>query len=84
MLGERLCDITDFAIGRGVAKDIANSQFALMELDAGNVFTIIAGDRKERVPGDFWTVEKGMTISFENPYPAAAAIIRVIYFEPNP
>ena len=73
-----------FAIGRGMAKDVANLQFALMELDAGSVFTTIAGDRKERVPGDIWTVDKGTTISFENPYPAAAAIIRVIYFEPNP
>jgi hypothetical protein len=71
-----------FAIGHGQAKDVPNPSFAVMELNAGNVFTTIAGDRKERVPGDIWTVEKGTSISFENPQHAAAAIIRVIYFEP--
>ncbi len=43
--------------------------------------TAIGGERTERVPGDFWTVASGATISFENPHEHAAAIIRVTYFE---
>ncbi len=73
-----------FAIGRGTAKDIENPSFAVMELDAGSVFTTIAGERKERVPGDIWTVGRGTAITFENPQPTSAAVIRVLYFEPNP
>ena len=54
-----------FAVGQGTAKDVPNSSFAVMELHAGHVFTTVAGDRQERVPGDFWTVPKGATITFE-------------------
>src|SRR5437867_6487783 len=45
----------NFVVGRGTAKDVANPEFSVMELHAGHVFTTIAGNRQERVPGDFWT-----------------------------
>ena len=73
-----------FVVGRGIAKDVPNPAFAVMEVHAGNVFTTISGERKERVPGDIWTVDQGATITFENPHVTAAAIIGVIYFEPAP
>ncbi|HEX9367959.1 MAG TPA: hypothetical protein VF921_15115 [Vicinamibacterales bacterium] len=75
--------LRNFVVGRGVAKDIANPSFAVMELHAGHVFTTIAGDRQERVPGDFWTVDKGATITFENPEAQSAAVIRVTSFDAN-
>jgi len=73
--------LRNFAIGRGEAKEVANPDFSVMELNVGHVFTTIGGERTERVPGDFWTVASGATISFENPHEHAAAIIRVTYFE---
>ena len=76
--------LRNFAVGQATAKDVPNPSFAVMELQSGHVFTTIAGTRQERVPGDFWTVDKGATISFENPHPHSAAVIRVTYFEPNP
>ena len=76
--------LRNFVVGQGTARDVANASFALMELQAGHVFTTIAGDRQERVPGDFWTVEKGAKITFENPHPHAAAVIRVTSFEATP
>lgn len=74
--------LRSLVVGRAVAKDVENASFAIMELDAGIVFTTIAGERKERVPGDIWTVGRGQPITFENPHPASAAMIRAIYFEP--
>gem|GEM_PF-5410438 len=74
----------NFAVGEGTAKEVGNPHFAVMELLSGHLFTTTAGKREERVPGDFWTVEKGATISFENPHPHSAGIIRVLYFELNP
>jgi len=74
----------NLAIGRGEGRQMVVPFFAMMELDVGNVFTTIGGNRQERVPGDFWTVDKGTTISFDNPHEHAAAVIRVTYFEPNP
>lgn len=73
--------LRSLVVGRGVAKDVENTSFAVMELDAGIVFTTIAGQRQERVPGDIWTVARGQSITFENPHPASAALIRAIYFE---
>ncbi|HYT74731.1 MAG TPA: hypothetical protein VEL79_08285 [Vicinamibacterales bacterium] len=73
--------VRNFVVGRGVAKDIANPAFAVMELHVGHVFTTVAGDRQERVPGDFWTVDKNATITFENPDAQSAAIIRVTSFD---
>jgi hypothetical protein len=55
-----------------------------MELQSGHVFTTIGANREERVPGDFWTVEKGVTITFDNPDALSAAVIRVTFFEVNP
>ncbi|HYT68949.1 MAG TPA: hypothetical protein VEL51_21170 [Vicinamibacterales bacterium] len=75
--------LRNFVVGRGTAKDVANPEFSVMELRAGHVFTTIAGDRQERVPGDFWTVDKGATITFENPEPHSAAVIRVTSFGTN-
>jgi hypothetical protein len=74
----------NFAVGEGKAKEVPNPSFAVMELLSGHLFTTVGGNRQERVPGDFWTVEKGATISFENPHPHSAGVIRVLYFEPNP
>jgi hypothetical protein len=76
--------VRNYVVGQGSAKDIPNSSFAVMELQAGHIFTTVAGDRQERVPGDFWTVEKGGRITFENPHPNAAGVIRVTSFEPVP
>jgi hypothetical protein len=76
--------LRNLVVGQGTAKDVANSSFAVMELQAGHVVTTIAGDRQERVPGDFWTVAKGANITFENPHPNAAAIIRVTSVEATP
>ena len=75
--------LRNFVVGRGTAKDVATPEFSVMELHAGHVFTTIAGDRQERVPGDFWTVDKGATITFDNPDPHAAAVIRVTAFATN-
>lgn len=72
--------LRNFAIGHGQARAVPNDDFSIMELNSGHVFTTIAGDRKERVPGDFWSVQKGQAISLENPQDQAAAIIRVTYF----
>jgi len=76
--------LRNFVVGQGTAKDVPNPSFAVMELQSGHVLTTVGGDRQERVPGDFWTVPKGATISFENPHPHSAAVIRVTYFEANP
>ena len=76
--------LRNFTVGRGTARDIINPNFSVMELQSGHVFTTIAGTRQERVPGDFWTVDKGTSITFENPDANSAAIIRVTYFEANP
>jgi hypothetical protein len=76
--------VRNFVVGHGTAKDITNSSFAVMELHSGHVFTTIAANRQEHVPGDFWTVDKGATITFENPEAHSAAVIRVTYFEGNP
>ena len=76
--------LRNFAVGQGTAKDVPNPSFAVMELHSGHVFTTIGGDRQERVPGDFWTVPKGAAITFENPHPHSAAVIRVTYFETTP
>ena len=76
--------LRNFVVGRGTAKDVANPSFAVMELQSGHVFTIVTGSRQERVPGDFWTVDKGATITFENPDAHSAAVVRVTYFEANP
>ena len=73
--------LRNFVVGQGTAKDVANPNFAVMELQSGHAFTTIAGDRRERVPGDFWVVDKGATITFENPEVNSAAVIRVTYFE---
>jgi hypothetical protein len=75
--------LRNFVVGRGVAKDIPTAGFAVMELHVGHVFTTIAGDRQERVPGDFWTVDQGATITFENPEAQSAAVIRVMSFDAN-
>jgi len=75
--------LRNLVVGRGIAKDVANPTFAVMELHAGHVFTTLAGDRQERVPGDFWTVDKGATITFENPEAQSAAVIRVTSFDAN-
>src|SRR5262249_6223822 len=75
--------LRNFVVGQGTAKDIANPSFAVMELQSGHVFTTVAGNRQERVPGDFWTVDKGATITFENSDVHSAAVIRVTYFEGN-
>jgi hypothetical protein len=77
-------EVRNFAVGQGTAKDVPNPSFALMELLSGHVFTTVGGKREERVPGDIWTVEKGATVSFENPHPHSAGVIRVMYFEKNP
>ena len=76
--------LRNFAVGQGTAKDVPNASFSVMELQSGHVFTTIGGDRQERVPGDFWTVPKGTAVTFENPHPHAAAIVRVTSFESNP
>ncbi len=76
--------LRNFVVGQGTAKDIHNENFVVMELQAGHIFTTIAGARQERVPGDFWTLEKGTPITFENPHPNAAGVIRVTSFEPVP
>jgi hypothetical protein len=73
--------LRNFVVGRGTAKDVPNPNFAVMELQSGHVFTTMAGNRQERVAGDFWTVDKDATISFENPDAHSAAVIRVTYFE---
>src|SRR5262245_58832888 len=73
--------LRNFVVGRGTAKDVPNPNFAVMELQSGHVFTTIAGSPQERVAGDFWTVDKDATISFENPDAHSAAVIRVTYFE---
>jgi hypothetical protein len=75
--------LRNLVVGRGTAKDVANPEFSVMELHSGHVFTTIAGDRQERVPGDFWTVDKGATVTFENTEPHSAAVIRVTSFETN-
>jgi len=75
--------LRNFAIGRGEAKDVPNPDFSVMELNVGHVFTTVGSERIERVPGDFWTVAKGATISFENPDEHAPAIIRVTSFQPS-
>ena len=73
--------VRNFVVGQGTARDVAIASFTVMELQTGHIFTTIAGARHERVPGDFWTVEKGASITFENPHPNAAGVIRVTSFE---
>jgi hypothetical protein len=76
--------VRHFAVGLGKTKDVAIPSFSVMEIEVGAVFTTIGGERKERVPGDVWTIDPGTTIGFENPHAGTAVIIRVISFEPNP
>jgi len=76
--------LRNYTVGRGTARDIPNPNFAVMELQSGHVFTTVGGNREERVPGDFWTVDKGAAITFDNPDAQSAAVIRVTSFEVNP
>jgi len=74
----------NYAVGQGTARDVPVPGCTLMELRAGFVFTTIAGQKQPRLPGDSWTLDTGTVITFENPYPDAAAIIRVTTIEMQP
>jgi hypothetical protein len=69
-------EIRDLIVGPGVARAVPVPGRTLMELRGGGVITSINGDKRDRRPGDFWTVERDSSLSLENK--GDVAVIRAI------
>jgi hypothetical protein len=76
-------EIRNLAMGRGQTEAIPTPAQILMELRQGQVSTVINQEKQERRQGDFWVVDKGSTLTLQNP--GELAVIRAIYvFQGNP
>lgn len=76
-------ELRNLVMGRGQTAAIPTPAQILMELRQGRVFTAINQEKQEHRQGDFWVVDKGSTLTLENP--GELAVIRAIYvFEGNP
>lgn len=74
-------EIRNLIIGHAKASEVPTPTDMLMELRGGAVITTINGQAQERIQGDFWTVEKGSSLTIENQ--AQAAVIRAVYVYPG-
>lgn len=70
-------DQRDFIMGPGEAKEVPTPAAMLFELRGGTLVTTINGKAQARHQGDFWEVEKGATLAFNNS--GSVAVMRVIY-----
>ena len=68
--------IRDLIVGPGQAESVPTPVRTLMELRGGGVITMINGESQQRVPGDFWIVERGSALSLQND--GDVAVIRAI------
>jgi hypothetical protein len=69
--------VRDLIMGRGEARNVPVPARIVMELRGGGVTTTIDGAKAERTQGDIWTVEKGQSLTVQNPYDVA--VIRAMY-----
>ena len=63
-------------MGPGRAESVPTPVRTIMELRGGALTATLNGKRQEHVPGDFWVVNKGDTLSLENQ--GDVAIIRAV------
>jgi hypothetical protein len=68
--------VRDLIMGPGQAQSVPTHVRTLMELRGGGVVTIINDESQQRLPGDFWIVEQGSTLSLQND--GDVAVIRAI------
>lgn len=69
--------VRDLIMGRGEARNVPVPARIVMELRGGGVTTTIDGAKADRTQGDIWTVEKGQSLTIQNPYDVA--VIRAMY-----
>lgn len=74
-------EIRNLILGHSKASAVPTPTDILMELRGGAVITTINGQAQERIQGDFWTVEKGSSLTIENQ--GQAAVIRAVYVYPG-
>lgn len=76
-------EIRNLVMGHGQTETIPVQAQILMELRQGSVVSSINQEKRERKQGDFWVVEKGSSLTLQNP--GELAVVRAIYiFEGNP
>lgn len=63
-------------MGPGKAESVPITTRTIMELRGGAVTATLNGKRVEHVPGDFWVVKQGDTLSLENQ--GDVAVIRAV------
>jgi hypothetical protein len=74
-------EIRNLIMGHSKASNVPTPTDVVMELREGAVITTINGQKQERTLGDFWTVEKGASLSIESP--GQVAVIRAVYLYPG-
>jgi hypothetical protein len=67
----------NLVMGRGETQGLKFDARVLMELRQGGVVTTVNQQKTERRAGDFWVVERGVSIAIQNPN--EVAVIRAIY-----
>ena len=75
-------EIRNLILGHSKAANVPIPTEIVMELREGSVITMINGQRQERTIGDFWSVDKGASLSIESP--GQVAVIRAVYLYPGP
>jgi hypothetical protein len=70
-------EFRNLVLGPGESEPIPAPTVIWMELRLGTVVTTINKESLERRPGDFWTVDKGASLTIKNP--SEVAVIRAIY-----
>lgn len=75
-------EIRNLILGHSKAANVPTPTEIVMELREGSVITTLNGQRQERTIGDFWSVDKGASLSIESP--GQVAVIRAVYLYPAP
>ncbi len=74
-------EVRNLIMGHSKASNVPTPTDMVMELREGAVTTTINGQKQERTIGDFWSVEKGASLSIESP--GQVAVIRAVYLYPG-
>jgi hypothetical protein len=72
-----MLEIRNLVVGRGETEAIPTPTRILLELRQGAVATTINGNKHDWRQGDFWLVEKGSSLTIQNP--GEVAVLRAIY-----
>lgn len=76
-------EIRNLVMGHGQTETIPTPSQILMELRQGQISVAINQNKQDHRQGDFWVVDRGATLTLQNP--GELAVIRAIYvFEGNP